>query len=296
MKRNKLRLTKKHQEHVDQNKPQVLRGTPLNHPSVVEIKYRAKMDALIQQMTRTTQRRIEALFKSPTGKDYFEAMDATIASQAKILMGELTRNFEQLFNRKARPLAESMVNGADKASKTALHASLKELSGGMSLKTSMITAPMKQVLSASIQENVSLIKSIPRQYFTQIEGAVMRSITTGNGMQDLIPFFEKQKGITERRARLIASDQTRKAFNNFNTGRLKASGVKSYEWLHSAGDREPRPLHVQMSGNIYSYDDPPVIQYATGSLPEVRGKPGDLINCTCKAIPVITFGDDENAP
>jgi hypothetical protein len=35
-----------------------------------------------------------------------------------------------------------------------------------------------------VTENVGLIKSIPTQYLGGVQGAVMRSITTGNGMQD----------------------------------------------------------------------------------------------------------------
>ena len=45
-------------------------------------------------------------------------------------------------------------------------------------------------------ENVGLIKSIPAQYLNGVQGAVMRSITTGNGMQDLVPYLQKHKGIT----------------------------------------------------------------------------------------------------
>lgn len=298
-KRNKIQLTKARQAHVDRHKPQVIRGKPLNYSAALEQKYKARLDSMILQMTRQTRRSIEKLFKGETARTYFEATDESIASQARIITSDLQKRFDQLFHRRSRGLAESMVNGADKQSTSALHESLKELSGGLSIKTSMITTPMKDILKASINENVSLIRSIPKQYFTQIEGAVMRSITTGNGLQDLIPFFEKQETVTLNRAQLLARDQTRKAYSNLNAGRMKAIGVRKYEWVHRAGVREPRPLHVEYNGQIFSLDDPPVIQYATKSLPEVRGKPGDLINCHCVMSPIIQFeeiSDDEQVP
>ncbi len=293
MKRNKIAITKKKQEHVAKNKTNVLRGHPLNYPASIEEKYRKKLDALILQMTTQTQREITRLFKGDAAKQFF-GQDESIASQSRIVTKDLKSRFEQLFNRKSKGFAESMVNQADKQSTSNLHSSLKELSGGLSLKTSMISKPMKDIIKASVAENVSLIRSIPQQYFHQIEGAVMRSITTGNGLEDLVPFMEKQKGITKRRASLIARDQTRKAYNGLNAGRMEAIGLKKYEWLHSAGDIEPRPLHLPLSGNIFSFDDPPVIQYAKGSLPEVRGKPGDLINCSCKMVPIIEFDESDD--
>lgn len=80
----------------------------------------------------------------------------------------------------------------------------------MTISASKVTDPLKNTLTASLAENVDLIKSIPQQYLSGVQQAVMRSITTGNGLQDLQPYLEKQGGVTERRATLIANDQTRK--------------------------------------------------------------------------------------
>ncbi|KAF9396648.1 hypothetical protein CPC16_010967, partial [Podila verticillata] len=63
----------------------------------------------------------------------------------------------------------------------------------------------------------------------------MRSITSGNGLEDLIPFLQAQEGITRRRARNIALDQTRKAYNGFNRARCVGAGVTHGEWIHSGG-------------------------------------------------------------
>ena len=45
---------------------------------------------------------------------------------------------------------------------------------------------------------------------------------------------------------------------------MEKIGVREYRWLHTSGSRHPRKLHIQMSGSIFRYDDPPVIDERTG--------------------------------
>lgn len=281
-------LTNKKEKWVRKFKPTAaLRGTPLNYNAGIQEKYIRELEHLVHQMTTTTKKRIMQLYKSNTVKDVV-AQDASVASQARILTNQLTKQFDELFGRKARPLAERMVEQTNQASKSNLHASMKILSGGLSLKTRVLTSPMKEVITASIAENVGLIKSIPAQYMKDVQGAVMRSITTGNGLQDLVPALEKYKGITERRAKNIALDQTRKAYNNINKGRMQAIGVQQFEWIHSYAGDKPRPYHKDvLNGQIYSFDDLPIIDENTGE----RGIPGQLINCKCTMRPVIKFNE-----
>ena len=94
-------------------------------------------------------------------------------------------------------------------------------------------------------------------------------------------------------AALIARDQTSKATAAINRARMQGLGVRKFKWLHSGGGKEPRPLHKNtLNGNVYSMDDPPVIDEKTGE----RGIPGALVSCRCLAIPVITFGDESDSP
>jgi SPP1 gp7 family putative phage head morphogenesis protein len=177
-----------------------------------------------------------------------------------------------------------MVKEAAAASRTQLHSSLQKMSGGMSLKTSVLDTPqLLNIYKASVTSNVALIKSIPSQYMDSVNGAVMRSITTGNGLQDLVPALEQYAGITHRRATNIALDQTRKAYNSINKGRMQDIGVEKFMWHHSGGGMHPREDHIQMDGNIYSFANLPVIDQNTGE----RGIPGQAVNCRCTMSPVF---------
>lgn len=288
-----LFLGRDHAMLVDKNNPQALKGKTLNYSAALEIRYARAIVALINQMTAQTMREIKSIYKTEAAKELFAA-DASVASQARIVTNKLKAKFEQLFATKADDIVKDMIENAKYISAANLKGSLREMAAGVTLNTSAITPQMKDILSASATENVSLIKSIQTQYHDRVQGAVMRSIVSGNGLQDLVPELLKYEGMTIRRARYIAKDQTKKVYNGLNEGRMQALGLDKYEWIHSHGDVHPRQLHLELHGTICSLSDPPVIQHAKGSLPEVKGKPGDLPGCTCKMRPIVSFdrGDD----
>lgn len=280
-------LTRAKAARVQQRRQQIVKGKALNYNAALADRYAARLERLVDEMVRITRREVATMFRTEAAAKFFAA-DEGVTSKAKVLARTLEARFEQLFGN-ADTVAARMVNDADKLSKSNLYASLKELSGGLSLKTDVMTGPMRQVMEASVANNVGLIKSIPQKYLEGVNNAVMRSITSGNGLQDLVPYLEQQEGVTKRRARTIALDQTRKAYNGLNKGRMQAVGLKKFQWLHSGGGVHPREDHVEMSGNVYSFDDPPVIDKRTGE----RGLPGQAPNCRCRMIPVIDFGGDE---
>ena len=188
-------LTRKKQKWANQFQPKYLRGTALNPNITDALKYQRQLDKLINEMTTEVKKQLKKLFHTDTAKEYF-AQDDSIAAQAKILTNYLTIKFNKIFAAVSKPLAETVVNNANKSSSRALHSSLEQLSGGLSLKTSSISGDIIDVINASVAENVTLIKSISEQYLSGVQQAVMRSITTGNGLQDLIPYLEKHEGIT----------------------------------------------------------------------------------------------------
>lgn len=269
----------------------IAKGRRLNYNAADQAEYVRELKILVKRMVKITKREIISFFEGRTAKTFFikqeqaAAMDESVASQARILTNHLINRLEQIFNLKAPKLAKKMVKKSARTSASALGSSLKQLSGGLTLKTNFVTAGMKEVVKATISENVSLIKSIAADYLGDVQKAVMRSITTGDGLENLVPAIEKFEGISYRKAKNIALDQTRKTFNNINKQRMQTIGVKKFEWVHSGGGDKPRKDHIEMSGNIYSFDDLPIIDQKTGE----RGIPGQAINCRCTMIPVTEY-------
>lgn len=259
---------------------------------------RALLD-LVRIMSKKMEIAIKELFDSNAAITHSEnqnqltSFDDSITSAAKKLMNRVSEQFTQLFSSKALGLSEKMVDQTNKTSSSNLQMSLKQLSGGLTLDTRKMSSGLKEIIKATTAENVALIKSIPQKYLIDVNTAVMRSITTNTGYAQLLKQIRSYNAISERRVKNLALDQTRKAYNNINKQKMLSSGIKKYKWLHSAGGQKPRKDHIAMSGNIYSFDDPPIIVHATKTQPEQRGIPGQAINCRCVMLPVIEFEDGE---
>lgn len=289
-----FKVTESKKDWHESRDSQIMTSDPLNYNFSSQIKYSKELKKLVRRMTKTVRREIEKFFKSDDMEVFHAeqvkmAQDASVASQAKILTNKLISRFTWLFNDKAPDLAEMMVNSQLKNSRVSLAASLKELSGGLTIKTNFMTGDLNEVVKSIVAENVSLIKSIADVYLSNVQKSVLRSITFGQGLKDLIPRLKKFDGMSERHAKNVALDQTRKTYNSINRARMEKVGVKKFKWLHSGGGQKPRKDHIEMNGNIYSFDDLPVIDKRTGE----RGIPGQAINCRCRMAPVIEFDNDE---
>jgi SPP1 gp7 family putative phage head morphogenesis protein len=289
-----LKLTNKKSSWVGKRNV-AIKGTRLNYNVSDQLKYKRELMKLTRLMISESQKKILDLFRSDNSKQFFKqqkkaAMDASITSKSKKLLNELMSKFEKLFNSKAKELAEGMLEKTLKTSQSNLKTSLKQLSGGLSLNTGVVPKGMEEVSQAIINENVSLIKSIPSEYLDKVSGAVMRSITSGNGLADLEPEIKKYSGQSDRRVSLLALDQTRKAYNTINKQRMQSIGVKKFEWIHSGGGQHPRISHMKLDGKIFSFDDLPL----KGEEGFVNGQiPGQAINCRCTMLPVIEFENGE---
>lgn len=284
MKTHKLLTQKKH-SNAAKKEPHYIKGNILRINHSTQLQYVKSLNSLVDKMTKDVKTKVLELFKSNTAETYF-AQDDSIASQARILTNALTIKWDDIFASHSKPKAKKMVKQQSDASAYSLKTSLKELSGGLTISTDILTGTLKDITTAAVAENVSLIKSIPQQYLHQVKGAVMRSITTGNGLQDLVPAIEKYDGMTKRRAKNIALDQTRKVYNSLNTERTQKIGLEQGEWLHSGGGIHPRETHIgSLDGKIYNlkeglYD--PDVGYNI--------QPGQLPNCKCTFRPLLKFG------
>lgn len=273
-----------------QFQPKLIKGAPVGTNAGVSAWYAVQLEGLAAAMHEATQKELLRLFRAE-GSELGFSQDASLASQARILLNKLRRRFGSVFEQKALSLAESMLRRSNRANASAVHESLKELSGGLSIKTSFISGKLAEQMKAAVTENVSYIRSIRSEYHTQLEGAVMRSITSGNGLADLVPELQKLGEVTRTRAHFIALDQTKRANAFLTRQRLADAGVTHFRWIYTGRSKIPREFHRDVLANrVFRLDDPPVVDPKTNR----RGFPGDLINCRCEMEPVIKFGEGED--
>jgi len=239
----------------------------------------------------TTRQAVELGIMTP----WADVEDASIASQSRILLNQMGERFDVMFARAANDETKKMVERSLSDSSTALHTSLRDMAGNVTLNTDVLTAELNDVVTASTAYAVNLFKRIPANYLAKVSDDVLGSIQTGAGLQDLIPAMEKHGVQIKNWAKNTALDQTRKVYNSVNAGRMQAVGVGKFEWIHSGGSNQPRELHKArypngLNGGIFSFDDLPVIDERTGE----RGIPGQAPNCHCVMRPVFSFDDDDD--
>lgn len=249
------------------------------HPNAgIEAEYRQKLMRLIYDMHCSYSWWLKAQYKQTPPAVL--AFDAVPARELQRELSALGKRWQDKMDAAAPKLGRWFAQSAARRSQAGLKKILND--GGISVEFKM-TAPMRDVLHATLSENVSLIKSIASQYHTEVEGMVMRSVTAGRDLASLTKDLQARYGITARRADTIALSQNNLATSSFVRVRQQELGLKA-KWLHSHGGREPRPTHLGNDGKVY---DPAEGWFDPD--PKVRKRiwPGQLINCRCVSVSVV---------
>jgi uncharacterized protein with gpF-like domain len=238
--------------------------------------YRKRLLALVAEMAASYTHWLKAQYRA---KPPAMAADESPAKELERELRRLGRRWESRFDEAAEAMAHYFAKSSASRSDAAMRSILKR--GGWSVKFKM-TAAMRDVLNATIAEQVGLIKSIPERYHTEVQGLVMRSATAGRDLSTLSDELADRYAITRRRAEFIARDQNNKMTASFTRVRQIEMGITEAVWLHSGGGRKPRPTHVRKSGKRYDvakgWYDPAVQEYIW---------PGVLPNCRCVSKPVV---------
>ncbi len=107
-------------------------------------------------------------------------------------------------------------------------------------------------------------------------------VMEGYRASSLEGMIAKEKGISKKKAKFLARQETKLLVSEYRKNRFQQMGVTRYIWRTVLDGRE-RPLHKEHNGKIFSWSNPPIIDDRTGE----RGNPGEAYNCRCIAIPVL---------
>lgn len=162
-----------------------------------------------------------------------------------------------------------------------LHNMLKKRGFIVNFRNSKYVEEQAQI---AIGENVALIKSVGNQYLDNVRAAVWRSVKGGYDLESLVKQLMQIDGVTERRAKNIARDQTAKANQAFEDARAAELGITKAIWLHSSAVKEPRPEHVAANGQRYVIAEG--IKFSDG-----YWKPSQNFGCKCRKYLVIDIPD-----
>ena len=243
----------------------------------IEAEYRARLQRLVDDMHRSYAYFLKAQYReNPPAL----AQDSTPAIDLRRELSTVGKRWQKRIDDAAPRLGEWFTRSSARQSQAALKKILKD--AGISVDFEM-TKPMRDVMQATLAEQVSLIKSIGSQYHTEVEGMVMRSVTAGRDLETLTKDLQHRFGITSRRADDIALSQNNMATSSFVRVRQEQLGLQAM-WLHSHAGKVPRPTHLANNGKIY---DPKIGWFDPD--PKVRRRiwPGQLNRCRCVSASVV---------
>lgn len=224
-------------------KPKIL---PAIHPNEgLQAAYREKLERLVNDLHASLMWWVRSAYRANAPE---MAQDESPAEAMRKAMAKLARQWQDNFAEAAPELGKWFATSAVKRSDSALQSILKR--AGFSVKFTM-TRAANDILRATTEENVILIRDIGTRHMTEISGLVMRSVASGRDLAGLTDELEKRYGITRKRAAFIAHDQNDKATGNMEKARQLELGIVEAKWIHSRGAKHPRPSHVAANGTVY---------------------------------------------
>jgi len=260
-------------------KPKTCRAVHANRG--IEAAYRAALRKMIDEMSASAEYWLRAEYrKSPPRMAALVAEDAapnTASQRITYELAVMAKRWIERFNSHAPKLAQAYVTKMFTSSDVAFKAALKD--AGWAVEFTM-TPAVRDAFQASIAENVALIRSIPQQYFSQIEGVTMRAYSAGRDLESFVSDIKALYPAASHRAELIARDQSNKANAVVSRARQLELGITEAIWMHSRAGKTPRPDHVAADGKRY--------KIAEGC--EISGRhiqPGTEINCRCTSRPIL---------
>jgi SPP1 gp7 family putative phage head morphogenesis protein len=138
-------------------------------------------------------------------------------------------------------------------------------------------------LQAAAIQNASLIKSIPEQYIKGVANSVFTNMRVGLLPREVAKQIHDEYGVSQRRARFIARDQTAKVTGELTKQRQIDAGYEYFQWVTSHDERV-RHRHAQIANadvgygkGIYRWDDLPTSDEG------VPIQPGSDYQCRCFA-------------
>ncbi|WVH05503.1 hypothetical protein KKJFFJLC_00013 [Vibrio phage vB_VpaS_PGB] len=287
----KIKLTQKRKDWAE-SRDATIKGEPMKPNERSMQREVDKVEKMVDRLNRDVSREVMKLFNSNLAKESV-AMDASISSQASMLMNALSKKWEKRFSEFAKEFSKGMVDKQLKGTSRDLKNSLEKLSGGLSIKTDTMSQRTIDIARASVDQSTSLIKSIQSDYIDSVREGLMRNITDSSQnfsslKESVHSLLSDRYKVQKNKAKNTTLDQIRKTYQGISDQRMRDANVTKYEWVHTGGSKEPRSYHRDvLNGQIFDLNDPPVIDLRTGE----KGHPGDAINCKCIKRPIISFGD-----
>jgi len=249
-------------------------------PKIEAVQYFKELNKLSKAMRKDIKDELIPLLKS-LEKSYATDGYADQISQA---IRRLTLKYQNLTDIFGKTIAEKMVKSVSTKNEKNFNSLIKK-SVGVDLTSILVDEGLNDFLEAQTIKNVSLIKSIPDEYFKSIETTVMNGTANGLRWESIareiggIKDISSVNGKLQNRIKLIARNETSNLNASINKKRQENLGITQFRW-ETSEDERVRSSHAKLDGKVFDWDDLPTVD-------GVKTSPGRPINCRCVAVPII---------
>lgn len=156
---------------------------------------------------------------------------------------------------------------------------------------------VKEQLKKNYTNNLNLyINDWYDTAIVRLRRKVQDNVVEGYRASNLIGVIQSERNVSANKAKFLAASETSLLVSKYREVRYKEAGVNKYKWLTSMDERvrpnfEARKTrhtsnnHRKLNNRIFSWDEPPIVDSATGR----RCNPGeDFGPCRCVAVPIIS--------
>jgi len=253
------------------------------------ISYNVELQRLVRAVTRDinanlmpTVRNLAPEYQRDSASDVTDSalvMDSWVDVLTNALRALRIRWSSPQFQALANDVARRFVTSANNSNR-------RRTERDMGIDIFSDSTTISEYVQASIADNVRLIQSIPEQYLTQVESIVMTNVRGGGRPSSIAKSLQQQFGVTERRAKMIARDQTAKVNGQLNAKRQQDVGFEYFIWTTSNDERvRDRHQHIAekttaYGKGVYKWSNPPLSE---------KGEPilcGTDYQCRCIATPI----------
>jgi SPP1 gp7 family putative phage head morphogenesis protein len=271
------------------------KGPPITPPRQIERRYQAELLAMVREIEDEVRRLIidripdwtrERGIYAPRGDSWDEDIEQAIRS-VSVFGQERAERVIAGIEARGRTVEQWNTRTWSRSMKAVLGV---DVFAAGSLGSEFLT----QEIGSWAKENATLIRSIPDQMLTQVEGIAQRGVRSGENPRDLAREIRDRFGVTESRAKLIARDQVAKLNGQLTEARNKSLGIDKYIWS-TGQDERVRPSHEVLDGMLCRWDDDSVYSDDGGqtwkqrsSIGGYEGMPGGDFQCRCASIPDLS--------
>jgi SPP1 gp7 family putative phage head morphogenesis protein len=148
------------------------------------------------------------------------------------------------------------------------------------VKKEIATTPIGEVVQKLLNEQVSLIKSMPIEAAERVHKLSLEMAATGGRAVSIEEMVQATGQVTASRAKMIARTEIARVNSVLSQARSMHIGSIGYIW-RTVEDSHVRPMHNALDGTYHRWDDPPECDKG------IFAHPGQVFNCRCFAEPVL---------